>query len=90
MYRCWPRLTNLECWDYPHERRYVPGQLEPDLEGFEVVSTRRLFKSGSALAIWKLNGVLARLRLPAVELLWVDRLLPFDSASDWVFLARKI
>jgi SAM-dependent methyltransferase len=86
---CWPRRTNLRQWDFPDERRYRSGELEPCLTGFELVATDRLFKSGSGLAIWKLNSVLARLHLPPVKLLWVDRLLPFDHASDWVFLARK-
>jgi SAM-dependent methyltransferase len=90
MQRCWPRLSNLERWDHPHERGYRAGELERSLGGFEVTATDRLFKSGSALAIWKLNGMLARLRLPPVKLLWLDLLLPFDHGSDWVLVARKV
>ncbi len=90
--RCWPTLTNLARWDFPHERRYESGVLERTLEpfGFELVGVHKWSKSASALSQYLLNPLLRRVRLPVVDLGALDKLLPFDKASNQVMLARKL
>jgi len=90
--RCWPTLTNLARWDFPHERRYESGVLEKTLEpfGFEIMAVRTWSKSASALSQYLINPLLRRLRLPMVDLGALDALLSFDKGSNHVLLARKL
>lgn len=86
---CWPRLDNLERWDYPHRMRYGEKQLVARLDGFQVVGSRRWFRSGAAIGLYGLNPVLRRIGAGTVDTTGLDRLLPGGGGSNLVLLAIR-
>lgn len=88
-YRVWPRENNLEDWDFPHQIRFRAGQLELELNGFEVVGARCWARSGSVLGLYLVNPLLRTVRLPGIDLGFIDAAIPFDNGSNQVVLARK-
>jgi SAM-dependent methyltransferase len=86
--RCWPTLRNLQRWDHPHEIRFARGQLESELDGFDILTVHYWARSGTALGTFLLNPVMSRLNLPERDVHWLDRWTRWDHPSNQIILAR--
>ena len=83
------RMANLRRWNYTHETRFRRGELEAELDGFDVIGTVRWCRSFAALGILLVNPLMRRLGWWHVDLRAWDRWLPFDNPANQVLLARR-